>query len=134
MAAQFEEDLAPAIPRVWRSEIEDLRTDLHGWIEHVAFDGGGWVPVHFEYSFGLEERANRDTASTPSEAVLDNGERLRGAIDLIEKHPARGTLRITDHKTGRPPHDLPKYIAGGALCSRWPTPWLPRSCSALPAK
>ncbi len=115
VAAQFEEDLAPAIPRVWRSEIEDLRTDLHGWIEHVAFDGGGWVPVHFEYSFGLEERANRDTASTPSEAVLDNGERLRGAIDLIEKHPARGTLRITDHKTGRPPHDLPKYIAGGAL-------------------
>jgi RecB family exonuclease len=41
--------------------------------------------------------------------------RLRGAIDLIEKHPVRGTLRITDHKTGKPPQELPKYVGGGAL-------------------
>jgi ATP-dependent helicase/nuclease subunit B len=41
--------------------------------------------------------------------------RLRGAIDLVEKHPTRGTLRITDHKTGKPPQELPKYIGSGAL-------------------
>jgi len=47
--------------------------------------------------------------------VLDSGVRLRGAIDLIEKHPARGALRITDHKTGKPPPELPKYVGGGLL-------------------
>ena len=36
VAAENEEKLAPAIPRVWRSEIEDLRTDLRGWIQHAA--------------------------------------------------------------------------------------------------
>ncbi len=41
--------------------------------------------------------------------------RLRGAIVLIEKHPVRGTLRITDHKTGKPPQDLPKYTGRGTL-------------------
>ncbi len=119
VAAKYAEDLAPAIPRVWRSEIEDLRTDLRGWIQQAAADGRGWVPTHFEFSFGLETRSeggvSRDLASTGDEAVLDNGVRLRGAIDLIEKHPARGALRITDHKTGRPPQDLPKYVAGGVM-------------------
>ena len=115
VAAKYAEDLAPAIPRVWRSEIEDLRTDLRGWIEQVAQDDRGWVPTHFEFSFGMPTDPSRDPASTAEEAVLDNGVRLRGAIDLIEKHPARRALRITDHKTGKPPQDLPKYVAGGAL-------------------
>jgi CRISPR/Cas system-associated exonuclease Cas4 (RecB family) len=119
VAAKYAEDLAPAIPRVWRSEIEDLRTDLRGWIQQTAADSRGWVPTHFEFSFGLETRSesgdSHDPSSTRDEATLDNGVRLRGAIDLIEKHPARNTLRITDHKTGRPPQDLPKYVAGGAM-------------------
>jgi superfamily I DNA/RNA helicase len=119
VAAKNEENLAPAIPRVWRSEIEDLRTDLRGWIDHVAAADDGWLPVHFEFSFGLgpgsEADAARDPESTRSQAVLDSGVRLRGAIDLIEKHPTRGTLRITDHKTGKAPQELPKYVAGGAL-------------------
>ena len=119
VAAKNEENLAPAIPRVWRSEIEDLRTDLRGWIDHVAAADDGWLPVHFEFSFGLgpgsEADAARDPQSTRAQAVLDSGVRLRGAIDLIEKHPTRGTLRITDHKTGKPPLELPKYVAGGAL-------------------
>ena len=115
VAAENEEKLAPAIPRVWRSEIEDLRIDLRGWIQRAAADPGGWIPAHFEYSFGIEGDRLRDPRSTPAEAVLDNGVRLRGAIDLVEKHPLRGTLRITDHKTGKPPQELPKYIGGGTL-------------------
>jgi len=115
VAAENEEKLAPAIPRVWRSEIEDLRIDLHGWIQQVAASDDGWVPAHFEFSFGTDAREYRDPHSTEAEAVLDNGVRLRGAIDLIEKHPVRGTLRITDHKTGKPPQELPKYVGGGAL-------------------
>ena len=114
VAAKNEEELAPAIPRVWRSEVEDLRIDLRGWIERVAGEPGGWLPVHFEYSFGLDAGEDRDPASVESEAVLDNGSRLRGAIDLIEKHTVRGTLRITDHKTGKLPKPGPTYVGGGA--------------------
>jgi len=115
VAAENEEKLAPAIPRVWRSEIEDLRIDLRGWIQQVAALDDGWIPAHFEFSFGIQADELRDPQSSKAEAVLDNGVRLRGAIDLIEKHPVRGTLRITDHKTGKPPQELPKYVGGGAL-------------------
>jgi len=119
VAAENEEKLAPAIPRVWHSEIEDLRIDLRGWIQQVAAADDGWMPVNFEYSFGIQGGIAadelRDPQSTQAEAVLDNGVRLRGAIDLIEKHPVRGTLRITDHKTGKPPQELPKYVGGGTL-------------------
>ena len=115
VAADNEEKLAPAIPRVWRSEIEDLRIDLRGWIQQVAALDDGWIPAHFEFSFGIQPDELRDPHSTNAEAVLDNGVRLRGAIDLIEKHPLRGTLRITDHKTGKPPQELPKYVGGGTL-------------------
>jgi CRISPR/Cas system-associated exonuclease Cas4 (RecB family) len=118
VAAENEEKLAPAIPRVWRSEIEDLRIDLRGWIGHAAAANDGWLPVNFEYGFGIEgieADESRDPQSTAAEAVLDSGVRLRGAIDLIEKHPVRGTLRITDHKTGKPPQELPKYVGGGVL-------------------
>ena len=115
VAANNEEKLAPAIPRVWRSEIEDLRIDLRGWIQQVAALDDGWIPAHFEFSFGIQPDELRDPHSTHAEAVLDNGVRIRGAIDLIEKHPQRGTLRITDHKTGKPPQELPKYVGGGTL-------------------
>jgi ATP-dependent helicase/nuclease subunit B len=114
VAAENEEKLAPAIPRVWRSEVEDLRIDLRGWIQQASLDDG-WLPAHFEFGFGSDVQALRDPRSTTDEAVLDNGVRLRGAIDLIEKHAVRGTLRITDHKTGKPPQELPKYVGGGAL-------------------
>lgn len=115
VAAENAEVLAPAIPRVWHSEIEELRSDLRGWIQEVAKANDGWLPIHFEFSFGLEADASRDPHSTKAVAVLDSGMQLRGAIDLIEKHPERGTLRITDHKTGRPPQELPKYAGGGTL-------------------
>jgi len=113
VAAENEEILAPAIPRVWRGEIEDLRIDLHGWIRQVAANDVGWVPSHFEFAFGLPPDESRDPHSTAAEAVLDNGVRLRGAIDLIEKRASGGALRITDHKTGKAPQELPKYIGGG---------------------
>jgi len=115
VAAENAEKLAPAILRVWRSEIEGLRSDLRGWIQQVAAADDGWLPAYFEFSFGLSADASRDPHSTGAEAVIESGVRLRGAIDLVEKHPTRGTLRITDHKTGKPPQELPKYIGSGAL-------------------
>ncbi len=114
VAADYAEKLAPAIPRVWNSEIEEIRTDLHGWLGQVAASDEGWLPIHFELGFGMARDVRRDPASTAAEAVLANGVRLRGSIDLVEKHSTRGTLRVIDHKTGKAPERAPVYVGGGA--------------------
>src|SRR5262249_4413063 len=59
VAARFEEDLAPAIPRVWSSEVEEIRGDLHGWLGMLAASEDGWVPIHFELAFGLPRDPRR---------------------------------------------------------------------------
>jgi ATP-dependent helicase/nuclease subunit B len=115
IAAQYEEDLAPAVPRVWKTGIEDLRTDLRGWLQQVAQNDGDWLPEHFEFAFGLEARAGHDPNSVREEALLDQGVRLRGSIDLVEKHVRSGVLRVTDHKTGKPPERIPAYTGGGRV-------------------
>lgn len=101
-AEKFQQLLAPAIPAVWRWEIESIRTDLRGWLYEMAGDEGRWIPEHFELRFGLAPSESGDPASTAGEAVITAGFRLRGAIDLIEREAATGHLRVVDHKTGRP--------------------------------
>lgn len=113
VADEFADKLAPAIDRVWRTEIEDLRTDLRGWLQHISVHDTDWVPEHFEFAFGLRRQEDRDAASTASEAILEEGVRLRGSIDLVERHATRGVLRVTDHKTGKPPENPPAYVGGG---------------------
>jgi ATP-dependent helicase/nuclease subunit B len=113
VAAEFADKLAPAIDRVWKTEIEDLRTDLRGWLQHIAVNDDDWIPEHFEFAFGLREQAGRDSSSTTEEAILDEGVRLRGSIDLVERHVTRGVLRVTDHKTGKPPENPPAFVGGG---------------------
>jgi ATP-dependent helicase/nuclease subunit B len=113
VAGDYEEQLAPAIPRVWRAEIEDLRTDLRGWLQHAAQNDDDWTPMHFELGFGLESHPGRDPASVREEAELKEGVRLRGSIDLVEMHSTRGVLRVTDHKTGRPLERPPAFVGGG---------------------
>ncbi len=113
VAEEFADELAPAIDRVWRTEVEDLRTDLRGWLQHIAVNDADWIPEHFEFAFGLHAQSGRDAASTPQEAILDEGVRLRGSIDLVERHAVRGVLRVTDHKTGKPPEKTPAYVGGG---------------------
>jgi ATP-dependent helicase/DNAse subunit B len=115
VAARYEDQLAPAIPRVWKSEIENLRTDLRGWLQHVAANQSDWRPEHFEFGFGLAPNPDRDAASTEKEAVIFDNIHLRGSIDLIERHASNDSLRVTDHKTGRAPKDRPQYVGGGAL-------------------
>jgi RecB family exonuclease len=110
---KYAEKLAPAIERVWRTEIEDLRTDLRGWLQHVATHDHEWEPVHFEFAFGLEHGKERDAASVDQPAEILDGVRLRGSIDLVERNRARGVLRITDHKTGKPPDQDPVCVGGG---------------------
>lgn len=115
VASKFEEDLAPAIPRVWTNEVEYVRTDLRGWIQQLAASASDWVPQHFEFAFGLPHSNHRDPQSTTRDVTILNGIRVRGAIDLIEKHATRGALRVTDHKTGKAPQNRPQYVGGGAI-------------------
>lgn len=112
-ARSFEEELAPAIPRVWAGEIEDIRRDLRGWIRQVCETGGGWRPLFAEFSFGLKDRGSRDPASRESAAEILSGLHLRGAIDLVEESLFSGNLRVVDHKTGRTPSPEPRWVAGG---------------------
>lgn len=93
--------LKPAIDRVWRDEIAALTQDLKFWLEHLAEEGAQWTPERFEYAFGLTDTAGRDERSTPEPALVDGRFKLRGSIDLIERHRQTGFLRVTDHKTGR---------------------------------
>ena len=107
VATKYEEELAPAIPRVWASEVDDLRTDLRGWLRHVSGDSG-WLPVFTEFSFGLKD-------STKPEAFILDALKLRGSVDLVEENTDNGSLRITDHKTGKPPEQRPAYVGGGSV-------------------
>jgi ATP-dependent helicase/nuclease subunit B len=119
VAKEFHQKLAPAIDRVWSIGVEDLRTDLRGWLQHVAAattePAGIWEPLHFEFAFGLPPSAERDPASTKEAARLDEGVLLRGSIDLVERHTSSKTLRVTDHKTGKRPEAIPRYVGGGKL-------------------
>jgi CRISPR/Cas system-associated exonuclease Cas4 (RecB family) len=99
MAAEFAEDLAPAIDRVWKSEVEELRTDLRGWLQHVVIESPQWLPEEFEHEF--------------KNAPILNGYLVRGKIDLVERNLATGKIRITDHKTGSYPDKPPQYVGGG---------------------
>jgi ATP-dependent helicase/nuclease subunit B len=110
VAREYAEELSPAIDRVWRDEIEDLRRDLGIWVQKLA-DEGDWLPALFEFSFGLSDEG-RDPRSLPDPVVVDGRFVLRGSVDLIERHRQFDVLRITDHKTGKN-RAKPELIVGG---------------------
>jgi hypothetical protein len=41
--------------------------------------------------------------------------KLRGSIDLVERHVKSDLLRVTDHKTGRSPWPEPRYVGKGEV-------------------
>jgi RecB family exonuclease len=115
VAARYRDDLAPAIDRVWEDGVVAIRADLREWLRRASEDDSGYVPWHFELSFGVENRSERrhaDPHSVPGAVDLDCGIQLRGSIDLIERHPA-GMARVTDHKTGRADVKATQLIDGG---------------------
>lgn len=95
------DDLAPAIERVWRDEMAAMSRDLKIWLEGLAAEGAEWTPERFELAFGLDNRGDRDPASSPEPARVDGRFLLRGSIDMVERHRQTGMLRVTDHKTGK---------------------------------
>lgn len=113
VAAEYRERLAPAIPRVWEDGIEGIRLDLREWLRQMTEDPR-WVPWYFEWSFGVprDVRPNADPASAVEPAQVLGSALLRGSIDLIERR-ADGTLRVTDHKTGKAEVEEGACVSGG---------------------
>ena len=100
VVAAKEDELAPAIPRVWQDQITDICADMHEWLRRMAADAE-FQPAFFELAFGLAGRGEeRDPRSQDEPVALDCGIQLRGSIDLVEVNPA-GAYRATDYKTGK---------------------------------
>jgi ATP-dependent helicase/nuclease subunit B len=112
-AADYHEQLAPAIERVWRDEISDIARDLRVWARRLP-SAQDWIPEYFEFSFGLSDEG-RDTRSVPDPVRLDGRFLLRGSVDLIERRRDGRALRVTDHKTGRNRTSWKTVIGGGAM-------------------
>jgi len=104
VADSWRENLAPAIDRVWKDAIEEIRVDLNRWLRELLHSD--WQPKHFELAFGLP---SGDAQAPPEPVLLDFGLPLRGAIDLVEQSGRQ--LRATDYKTGVAP--APGAVVGG---------------------
>jgi len=111
VADRWKDELAPAIERVWNDCVTGVKIDLREWLRRTAEDGT-WTPWRFELSFGLPEVSQRDPRSRKEPVVLDEGVQLRGSIDLVER-AADGSLRATDHKTGKAWAKEGTVIGGG---------------------
>ncbi len=118
VAERYHGDLAPAIERVWRSEIENLHTDLRGWVRSRVTAGEPWRPVQFELGFGLKSESAQEAASDlaePSEVTEESPEAVQGdlfasleaegAAEAVSDEPF-GEARLTDGKRLRGAVDL----------------------------
>ncbi len=114
VAERFEADLAPAIPQIWRAEVQAIRADLRGWLQQKAAREPDWTPQFAELSFGLRDPEGRDPHSRAEPVELDGVYLLKGSIDLVERH-ASGVLRVVDHKTGRVPEPRPEIVGQGEV-------------------
>lgn len=115
VASKYEDDLFPAIPKVWEDGINAIGADLREWLRRHADAGDGWVPHKFELSFGLadRDREDEDPSSVPDPIpIIEDHLKLRGSIDLVERHSS-GKLRATDHKTGKARAKDGVVIGGG---------------------
>jgi ATP-dependent helicase/nuclease subunit B len=97
---KYRDDLAPAIPQVWREGIEAIRTDLRGWLQRMADLPSDWLPIHFEFGIGFPLEEGRDPASLRDPVKLPGGYQLHGFVDVIERRAGKKELRVTDYKTG----------------------------------
>ncbi|RYG67993.1 PD-(D/E)XK nuclease family protein, partial [bacterium] len=114
VAASKEDELAPAIPRVWADQIAELRADVREWFRRLVQEPT-FKPAFFELAFGLPDHGEeRDPRSQDAPVVLDNGIQLRGSIDLVEKSSDH-VYRATDYKTGKVRAKRGDVIKGGAI-------------------
>jgi ATP-dependent helicase/DNAse subunit B len=113
-AAEYHEQYAPAIERVWQDEVELLRADLRGLLTQISEHSDGYLPELIEFAFGLPAAEGRDPASTLQHASLPDGFLIHGVIDLAEKNGG-AERRITDHKTGKNRTKEGMVVGGGEV-------------------
>jgi len=100
VAAEYEDRLTPPILRVWQDAVAVIRRDVHEWVRRLPADGTQWTPSGVEIGVGFTGGFGRDDASRREEAVLPDGTRLHGVVDLLERGDGN-QWRITDYKTGK---------------------------------
>ena len=119
-----------------RMAVAAIRADLREWLRRTSEDRSGFVPRHFELSFGLPASLRAPPMpirrSVADAVELDCGIKLRGSIDLVERHPS-GLLRVTDHKSGKfdgnaPPSHRWRQVRSSLSCT------LSRQKSSSPEK
>jgi hypothetical protein len=115
VADAYRDELAPAVARVWDDEVRVLERDLLRWLDHISPDPNGWEPWRFEFAFGLPDDRERDPRSVSQPARVGGRFLLRGSVDLVERHPPTGRLRVTDHKTGKDRSTRDQVINGGTV-------------------
>ncbi len=115
VADAYRDELAPAVARVWDDEVRVLERDLLRWLDHISPDPNGWEPWRFEFAFGLPDDRERDPRSVSQPARVAGRFLLRGSVDLVERHPPTGRLRVTDHKTGKDRSTRDQVINGGTV-------------------
>jgi ATP-dependent helicase/DNAse subunit B len=113
LAAEYEDRLAPAIPRVWQDGINSIRADLREWLRRMTDDEEAWIPDKFELAFGLSDRGPResDPASVDDPVAIVGDLKIRGSIDMVERQGNR--YRVTDHKTGKARAEKETIVGGG---------------------
>ena len=99
VAAAYEDALVPPVHRVWADAVAAMRRDMHEWLGSLTAADEGWRAFGVEIGVGFPGGFGRDAGSNRQEAVLPDGTRLHGVIDLLEQRGEE--WRITDYKTGR---------------------------------
>jgi CRISPR/Cas system-associated exonuclease Cas4 (RecB family) len=114
VAADYHDKLAPAIERTWHDAVAAIRADVREWARRAAAASDGWVPTWFELSFGMagQRRPQEDPLSQGEPVLILDRLRLRGSIDLIERHVG-GQVRATDYKTGKAVSEKNIVVRGG---------------------
>ncbi|HEV2177715.1 MAG TPA: PD-(D/E)XK nuclease family protein [Terriglobia bacterium] len=112
---KYRDELAPAIPQVWREGIDSIRTDLRGWLQRTADEPSAWVPAHFEFGIGFGPQDGHDRESRREPTALAGGYLLHGIVDLVERHECAAEWRVTDYKTGSNRTRDGMLVAGGEV-------------------
>ena len=114
---EYAETLAPAIDRVWRDEVDELRRDLGIWVQKIA-DEHDWRPAYFEFSFGLQRRRPRSAQPAGS----GRGRRPLRAARIGRSHRAsrrfRSASRHRPQDRQEPVEPRSRSSAAARRCSR----------------
>ena len=84
VAAHYDDELAPAIERVWDDGIASIRADLREWLRRATEETVDRRRISSSPS-GSPNGATATRRASTSRLQLDCGIRLRGSIDLVER-------------------------------------------------